>query len=151
MFFNFPSWKQSRRVVLRSSRCALLLATAGAMTSCGSNPNQMAGTWLFNLLTQASLQELRATVNLSQSGNNISGTANISATGSSCVQTISGGGTINGNDLHLQFTQSQVSIDLRGEVNSAFTFASGTYALNGVLLCLQSLPSGTWSASFVKS
>ncbi len=129
---------------------AFVLVIAGTFINCGSPPGAMAGTWAFNFISHGSLEELRATATLSQSGDQVTGTVTFNGAAGSCAQSTSIAGTITGNSLQLQFSSSPSILTLAGKTNSAFTTASGTYALTGPL-CLQPGGTGTWSAVFIAS
>lgn len=127
---------------------ALLLVIAGTLMSCGSHPGAMNGTWAFNLISQGTLDELRATASLSQSGDQLSGTVSFVGANGPCAPNTAVAGSITGNSLELQFNNGSDVIALTGTTNSAFTTASGTYLLSGPL-CLQVGGPGTWSAVFI--
>jgi len=141
----------TRRQCSRTRNFILALILVSFLNGCGSYPGVMAGTWLFTLTSDASLSQVLATANLSQSGNEITGTVGFSGNGSgvSCKSVTSISGTLQGIDLQLQFVESQSIANLAGTINLAFTSGSGTYTVDDGS-CLQVAGSGSWSAVFVQ-
>ena len=111
----------------------------------------MAGTWLFTLTSDDTLNQVLATANLSQSGNEISGNVAFSGNGSgvSCNSVTSVVGALQGNGLQLEFVESQNAAELTGTVNLAFTSGSGTYTADESS-CFQTVGSGSWTAVFIQ-
>ena len=141
----------NRRQCSRTRNFILALILVSVLNGCGSYPGVMAGTWLFTLTSGASLSQVLATANLSQSGNEISGNVAFSGNGSgvSCNSVTSISGTLQGNELQLQFIESQSIANLLGTTNLAFTSGSGTYTVDESS-CFQVAGSGSWSAVFIQ-
>jgi len=127
-------------------RTALVVAL-GFVSGCNPSPNPaMTGTWLFTLTpTDSPTNVVQATATLTQLGNNITGQVTLTGNASSCGNTATMTGTVQGNVLALQLTQSLSALTFTGQANTAFTSASGTYsATTGP--CLQNAGPGNWSA-----
>jgi hypothetical protein len=141
----------SRRQYSTTHNFILALILVSVLNGCGSYPGVMAGTWLFTLTSDASLTQVVATANLNQSGIEITGKVAFSGdgTGISCNSVTSVLGTLQGNDLQLQFAGSQGIAELRGIINLAFTSGSGTYTVDETS-CLQVAGPGSWSAVFIQ-
>lgn len=146
MLRNSNRWQCSR-----THKFILALVLIPVLNGCGSYPGVMAGTWLFTLTSDASLSQVLATANLSQSGDQITGKVGFSGDGSgvSCNSVTSVLGTLQGNGLQLQFADSQSVARLTGTINLAFTSGSGTYTVDDGS-CLQVAGSGSWSAVFIQ-
>jgi hypothetical protein len=96
--------------------------------------------------TGSALVALEATANLTQSGDQITGNVSVTGDAPSCGTQALMSGTVKGNTLTLELTQSQSAIDFIGTANLAFTSASGTYtATSGS--CLLNGGTGSWSAA----
>ncbi|MGA8154293.1 MAG: hypothetical protein WB952_25330 [Terriglobales bacterium] len=127
-------------------RTALILVF-GFVTGCNPSPNPaLSGTWAFTLTPIDSPSEpIQATAVLTQLGDNVTGQVTLTGSNSSCGSTATMTGTVKGNALALQLTQSQSALSFTGQANVAFTSASGTYsATTGT--CLQNVGPGNWSA-----
>lgn len=133
---------------MRTAAQIIVLTALGFLTNCSSGNNPaLTGTWLFVFTpTGASTNALQATANLTQNGSQISGQVNLGSNASPCSTTALMSGSLKGNSLTLQLTQSDSTIELIGTTNLAFTSASGTYtAVSGS--CLLNGQTGSWSAA----
>lgn len=123
-----------------------LVVVLGFLDACNPAPNAaMTGTWIFTLTQLGSTTGLQATANLTQLGVGVTGQVTLTGNEASCGTTASMSGTVSGNALSLQLSQSQSTISFTGTANAAFTSASGTYAASGT--CFQNFGTGTWSAA----
>jgi len=130
-----------------ASRTILVIALA-FLNSCNpANNPALTGTWLFALTpTGSAFVALEATANLTQVGNQITGNVSLSGNPDSCGNEALISGTVKGNALTLQLTQSQSVIGFMGTANLAFTSASGTYIASAGS-CLLNGGTGSWSAA----
>jgi len=125
----------------------VLIATLLFITACNPSPNPaLTGTWMFTLTPADNpLLVIQAQADLTELGNNVTGTVTLSGTTFSCGNNATMSGVVKGNALTLELTQEQSSVTLTGQANQAFTSASGTYsAATGP--CLENMGSGNWSA-----
>lgn len=135
---------------MKSKVCIALVVVLGFLNGCSSAPPlALAGTWVFTLTpSDASSGVIQATVPLTQFGNSIFGPVTLTGNGTSCGTTAMMSGTVNGDALSLQLTQSQSTLSLTGTATGGppLTYnASGKYtATTGQ--CLQNGGAGTWSA-----
>ena len=126
--------------------CAVVLLAAILPAGCGSSSNgAMSGTWAFALATTQNY--ILATANLKQSGNQISGSATVTGQPTGCGATATMTGTVQGNNLILQFADEGAIITLSGQANTTFTSASGTYEVTSGS-CVQDGDMGNWTAQF---
>ena len=107
----------------------------------------MTGTWLLALIPNDNpTSAFQLTANLTQVGNQITGTVSLTGDAAACGGSASMSGTLSGNTLTLQLTQTESTIDFTGTANLAFTAASGTYTA-AAGSCLQNGGFGSWSAA----
>jgi hypothetical protein len=146
----FPDCEESSiriaALMVRALLCTSLLLMACILQSCGSQPGPMTGTWFLSLISNGSLEQTVASLNLHQSGDTLSGTI----TSTLCTSSTNVTGSISNGLLTLQIAQSNITGSLTGSVNNNFTSASGQYEISGDW-CAQSSSPGTWSAAFVSS
>jgi hypothetical protein len=131
-------------------RIALVLAL-GFLSGCSSGIPPlpaMNGTWIFTFTpANAPTDVIQATAILTQNRYNaVFGPVTLSGSGTSCGTVAVMSGTIAGDNLSLQLTQSPGTLNLRGTANLQLNFhASGAYtATTGE--CLQNGGAGTWTA-----
>jgi hypothetical protein len=134
--------------IMRTAAQIVLVATLVFLSSCSSNNNPaMTGTWLFVFTpTGASTNVLQGTANLTQVGSQVTGQVTLNSNAAPCSMTALMSGTVKGNSLTLQITQSNSSVGLIGTTNLAFTSASGTYTADSGS-CLLNGQTGSWSAA----
>jgi hypothetical protein len=137
---QFPKGLIAKRI------CAVVVLAAILPAGCGSGSNgAMSGTWAFALATTQNY--ILATADLKQSGNQISGSATVTGEPTGCGSNATMTGTVQGNNLILQFSELGAIITLNGQANSTFTSASGTYeVISGS--CVQNGDMGNWTAQF---
>jgi hypothetical protein len=129
-------------------RLALLLCL-GLLLGCSSTPPLfLGGNWVFTITpSNSSSGAFQATAELTQLRNSIFGPVTFTGNGSSCSAPAMISGTVNGDQLSVQLTQSQSTLKLTGVVAGGPPVAynaSGKYtATTGD--CLQSGGAGTWS------
>jgi hypothetical protein len=99
-----------------------------------------------SLVTDGTLIQAVAALDLRQSGDTLSGTV----VSSLCKNEMSLSGSLNGNSLELDFADANASGTLTGTVDHNFSFVSGRYSITGNW-CAQSSGSGTWSAVFLSN
>jgi len=106
------------------------------------------GNWIFKLTPSGSSEVILATANLTQNGNVITGHAALSGNGVGCgvATSMMASGSVQGNNLTLQFTQAQNIVTFTGTANQSFTFLTGTYLETGGS-CLPDGGVGSWSAT----
>jgi hypothetical protein len=128
-------------------RVALIVALC-FITGCNPSPNPaLSGNWVFTLTpTDDPSNIIQANASLTQLGTNVTGPVTLTGNGFTCGTTATMTGTVQGNVLVLQITQSVSSLGLNGTANQAFTSANGTYTVS-TGPCLQNAGSGTWSAT----
>lgn len=130
-------------------RIALFLFLA-FLGGCSSTPPLfLGGTWAFTIIpSDSSSAVIQATVEFTQLGNSIFGPVTFSGNGTSCGTQAMMSGTVNGDALSLQLTQSQSTLTFQGMATGGpplTYYASGKYtATTGN--CLQNGGTGTWSA-----
>lgn len=127
-------------------KAALNLLLVAFLLDCGSHPGPLAGNWALTLISSGSLKQVVAAVNLSQSGDTVSG----SIASGLCRETTSVSGNLAGSSLALTFGTLTSTGSLTGMVNSNFTLMTGTYLVDGDW-CAQTSGPGTWSAAFMSS
>ncbi|HXM64074.1 MAG TPA: hypothetical protein VN950_24645 [Terriglobales bacterium] len=131
-------------------RFALLLAL-GLLNGCGSGQTalpSLTGTWVFALTPANSPSSvIQATAALTQLKNNLLlGQVTLKGSGTSCGTQAQMTGSLSGNSLILQLTQSPSELILKGTATTALTVnASGTYTASSGQ-CLQNGGTGTWTA-----
>jgi len=126
--------------------CGVVVLAAILPAGCGSSSNgAMSGTWAFALSTTENY--ILATADLKQSGNQISGSATVTGEPTGCGSTATMTGTVQGNNLILQFADTGAIITLSGQANTTFTSASGTYEVTSGS-CIQNGDMGNWTAQF---
>jgi hypothetical protein len=131
-------------------RFALLLAL-GFLNGCGSGQTplpSLTGTWVFTLTPANSPSDvIQATAALTQLNNNVLlGQVTLKGSGTSCGTQAQMTGSLSGNSLVLQLTQSPSELILKGTATTALTVnASGAYTASSGR-CLQDGGSGTWTA-----
>jgi len=128
-------------------RLALLMSFSLVLGCSNAPPLFLGGTWVFTITPNNSPSAaVQATAVLTQLRNSIFGPVTFVDSSSSCSAGMMSG-TINGDNLSLQLTQSQSTLKLTGAVTGGFPVtysASGKYsATTGG--CLQSSSAGTWS------
>jgi len=123
---------------------ALILSFLGG---CNIHNAALTGTWFFKLTTSGS-DVILATANLTQNGNAITGQALLSGNGVGCgvATAMMVSGTVQGENLTLQFTQEQNIVTFTGTANLTFTFLTGTY-FETAGSCLPNGGVGSWSAT----
>jgi hypothetical protein len=131
-------------------RFALVVAL-GLLNGCGSGQSPLpplTGKWIFTMTPANSPSNvIQASGTLTQLQNNVLlGQVTLQGSGTSCGTLAQMTGTINGNALVLQLTQSPGALSLKGTATTSLTVnASGTYtATSGE--CLQNGGTGTWTA-----
>src|SRR5947207_2137189 len=94
----------NRRECSRTRSFVFAFILLSVLNGCGYYPGVMAGTWLFTLTSDGSLNQVLATANLSQSGNQITGTVAFSGDGSglSCNSVLSVSGALQSTALQLR-------------------------------------------------
>jgi hypothetical protein len=126
-----------------------LLVVLSCLIGCGSTPLPLNGTWLFTLTpTDSSAGAIQATVALTEIGNSVFGPVTLTGNGSACGTAAMMSGTISGNALSLQMTQSQTTLNFTGKTSGGApltTYASGKYTATAGA-CIQNGGTGTWSA-----
>jgi hypothetical protein len=122
----------------------------GFLNGCGSGTSPLptlTGKWVFTMTPANSPSDvIQASGALTQLPNNVLlGQVTLQG-GTSCGTLAQMTGTVNGNTLVLQLTQSPGKLSLKGTATTSLTVnASGTYtATSGQ--CLQNGGSGTWTA-----
>jgi len=145
-----PSSSNRRKYFPANSLILLLLIALFITNGCGAYPGVMSGNWLIALTPSVSLDQILATANLRQSGNQITGTVAFTGAGTSCRAETSVSGSLQGNTLNLLFIQSQGTANLTGTVNISFTSGSGAYSTGGSS-CFEALGPGLWSAVFISN
>jgi hypothetical protein len=126
--------------------CGVVMLAAILPAGCGSSSNgAMSGTWAFALATTQNY--ILATADLKQSGSQISGSATVTGEPTGCGSNATMSGSVQGNNLILQFAESGAIITLNGQANSTFTSASGTYEVTSGS-CVQNGDMGSWTAQF---
>lgn len=123
---------------------ALILSFLGG---CNIHNAALTGTWFFRLATSGS-NVILATANLTQNGDVVTGQAALSGNGVGCgvATAMMVSGTVQGDNLALQFTQAQNIVTLTGTANVTFTFLTGTYVQTAGS-CLPNGGIGSWSAA----
>jgi hypothetical protein len=130
-------------------RIALVVALC-FLNGCGYGAAPLptlTGTWVFTLTPANSPDVIQATASLTQLWNNeVFGQVTLTGSGTSCGAIAEMSGSVNGDALSLELTQSPGTITLKGTATAAVTVnASGTYtATTG--RCLQNGGAGTWTA-----
>jgi hypothetical protein len=131
-------------------RFSLVLAL-GFLNGCGSGQSalpSLTGTWVFTLKPSNSASNvIQATAALTQLNNNILlGQVTLNGSGASCGTRAEMTGSLSGNNLTLQLTQSPAELILKGTATTALTVnASGAYTAS-TGQCLQDGGTGTWTA-----
>lgn len=131
-------------------RFALLL-TLGFLNGCGSGQtplSSLTGTWVFTMTpANAPSNVIQATAALTQLKNNVLlGQVTLKGSGTSCGTQAQMTGSLSGNSLTLQLTQSPSELILKGTATTALTVtASGAYTASSGQ-CLQDGGTGTWTA-----
>jgi len=126
--------------------CGVVALAAILPAGCGSSSNgAMSGTWAFALATTQNY--ILATANLKQSGNQVSGSATVTGEPTGCGSNATMSGTVQGNNVILQFAEEGAIITLNGQANSTFTSVSGTYEVTSGS-CVQNGDMGNWTAQF---
>jgi len=120
----------------------------GFLGGCSFPNPALTGTWIFRLTPSGSSEVILATANLTQNGNVITGHAALTGNGVGCgVSTaMMASGTVQSDNLTLQFTQAQNIVTFTGTANETFTFLTGTYVETGGS-CLPGGGVGNWSAT----
>src|ERR1700685_4477252 len=136
---------------MKSLVCFVLVVALGFLNGCGSGQTplpSLTGTWLFSLTPANSPSNvIQATAALTQLNNNILlGQVTLKGSGTSCGTQAQMTGSLSGNSLILQLTQSPSELILKGTATTALTVnASGTYTASSGQ-CLQNGGAGNWSA-----
>jgi|SRR5579862_16457 len=126
-----------------------VLMSFGFLLGCSSSPPLfLGGNWVFTITpSNSAAAAFQATGVLTQLGNSLFGPVTLRPTSSTCNAPAMVSGTINGNQLSVQLSQSQSTLNLSGEVTGGPPVAysvSGKYtATTGA--CLQDGGTGTWS------
>ena len=125
-----------------------LAAAFGFLSACSSSSNPaMTGTWLLALIpNDDSSAGFELTANLTEVGNQITGTVSLTGSAAACGSSASISGNVTGNTITLQLTQPESTIDFSGTANLAFTAVSGTYTA-AAGSCIQNGGFGSWSAA----
>ncbi len=132
-----------------------LIAVLSPLNGCGdATPNtnntaspSMTGSWAFTMTpTDFPTDVIQATAALTQTGNSVDGPVTLGGNYSGCGTAAVMSGTVTGDALSLQLTQSQSTLTFTGAANAALTSASGTYTATAGE-CLQSGGTGTWPAT----
>jgi hypothetical protein len=131
-------------------RFALVVAV-GFLNGCGSGQSplpSLTGKWVFTLTpANPPSNVIQASGALTQLQNNVLlGQVTLQGSGTSCGTLAQMTGSVNGNAILLQLTQSPSALSLKGTATTSLTVnASGTYtATSGQ--CLQNGGNGTWTA-----
>lgn len=125
----------------------ILIVALSFVSGCNPSPNPaLTGRWIFTLTPLDNPSNvIQATASLTELGNNITGPVTLTGINSSCGNTATMTGTAQGDVLALQLSQSLSALTFKGEANTAFTSAAGTYSAS-TGPCLQNVGPGSWSA-----
>lgn len=142
----FPACCPWFRFSLETFARGLGVAYLFLIIGCGSQPGPMTGNWGMSLITDGTLTQVVAALNLQQSGNTVSGTI----TSSLCSDKTNVSGSVNKTSLALGLVTTNASGSLTGTVNNSFSSISGTYSITGNW-CAQTSGPGTWTAVFLSN
>jgi hypothetical protein len=132
------------KVAIWTALCLYL----GFLSGCSSSPPLfLQGTWEFTIMPSNSSGSIQATAVLTQLGSSVFGPVTFGGNSSSCDTQAQMSGTVNGDNLSVQLTQSQSTLDLTGTVTGGLPV---TYSASGKYTgttggCLQNGEAGTWT------
>jgi hypothetical protein len=135
-------------LLLRSVVLVAVLCSFVFLPACHLLPNSaaMSGPWTFTIRTISGT--IVATTNLTQNGNQFSGTLTLVLNATACGSGAALNGTVQGNNLTFEIVQGPSEALLTGTANQTFTAASGMYNTTSGGDCFQPGDSGNWSAFF---
>jgi hypothetical protein len=113
-----------------------VLLLCGGLADCGSSAANLTGSWQFTFKSSANGNTYTGTASITQGGfvnslgsgteHVVTGTVNFA--NAPCATAAPLSGTISGLNVILTVTEATESVSLTGNVNTAFTAMSGTYA-----------------------